>query len=92
MKINRYRQPWTQAATSQKHSVSMKKIGFICETIDCMARYRDLQSVVPKEESMCDYTEVKTYNKRLVEQSIFRYIGCVYSLENQINQFTNQPT
>ena len=62
-----YGQSWAQAATSQKHSVSMKNIDFICRTIDCMARYKDLQSVVPKEESMCDYTEVKTYNKRLVE-------------------------
>ena len=58
---------WTQAATSQKHSVNMKKIDFICRRIDCTAGYRALQSVVPKEESMCDYTEVKTYNKRLVE-------------------------
>ncbi|MBD8388898.1 hypothetical protein [Dysgonomonas sp. BGC7] len=45
----------------------MKNIDFICRTIDCMARYKDLQSVVPKEESMYDYTEVKTYNERLVE-------------------------
>lgn len=44
----------------------MKKIDFICRRIDCTAGYRALQLVVPKEESMCDYTEVKTYNERMV--------------------------
>ncbi|MBF0577171.1 hypothetical protein [Dysgonomonas sp. GY617] len=56
----------------------MKKIDFICRIIDCTAGYRALQSVVPKEESMCDYTEVKTYNERMVGSYIFRYISSVY--------------